>query len=45
MEAGEPEAAFCERIEVGGADLAAKGTKIGKAEVVGNDDEDVWLAR
>jgi hypothetical protein len=39
MKAVEPQTGYRQRIEMRRCNLAAKGTEIGKAEIVGDDDQ------
>lgn len=42
MKIGKAEAAIGQLIDVGSLDLSAKGSSIGEAEIVGDNDEEVW---
>lgn len=41
MEIRKADAIPCDAVDVGRADLTAKATDIGKAQIVGDDDEEV----
>lgn len=41
MEISEANTIFCEAVDVGRFDLAAECSHIGKAQIIGNDDEEV----
>lgn len=45
MKVCEPETFLGDLINVGSTDFTTKATKIGKAEVIGNDDEEIGTFR